>query len=303
MDKPVESKRAVTCTDLKPVERFLKRYETLTKDFSSRRPDAREQIIEEQIEEYKKKREKVLGGQSVVTFTTNETQKEVQEEEITNKLSFEKAEEKMTVPKGERREEEQEQKLEREQEKEEEDEEKEKKEEQEQEEQEAEEEEEEKEEEEEEEDSGEGEEEKNLGKSEKIDEGQKKANNNTEEYLSKLLRLKLKWEETKRKKESLQKELDESYSEGNLEKLAKVLGESVWGEKKLQVIEISLLLVFIFLFLLIYLVFLLLTHRNSSRLNYWRMRACVSFKLIMIPLSFSSNFFFILGISRIPEAA
>lgn len=103
IDKPVESKRAVTSTDLKPVERFLKRYETLTsKDFSPRRPDAREQIIEEQIEEYKKKREKVLGGQSVVKFTMNETQKEIQEEEISTKLNFEKAEKEMTVPKVER---------------------------------------------------------------------------------------------------------------------------------------------------------------------------------------------------------
>lgn len=168
MDKPMESKRAVTSADLKPVERFLKRYETLTsKDFSSRRPDAREQIIEEQIEEYKKKREKVLGGQS---FNVNETQRKIQEEEISVNMNFEKAQEEMTVPKEE-----------------------------------------------------EGE--KMEKSNEKIDEGQEKANDNTEEYFSKLSRLKLKWEETKRKKESLQKELNASYNEGNLEKLAKVLGE------------------------------------------------------------------------------
>lgn len=208
MDKPVESKRAVTSTDFKPVERFLKRYETfISKDFSSRRPDAREQIIEEQIEEYKKKREKVLGSQSVVTFTVNETQKEVQEKEISAKSNFEKAEEEMTVPRetgesGESGEEEQERMREQEQQRKETD--------------------------------GDGEEEEKTEKSEKIDEDQEKVIDNTEEYLSKLSKLKLKWEETKRKKESLQKELDESYSEGNLEKLAKVLGER---EKNLQVIK------------------------------------------------------------------
>lgn len=208
MDKPVESKRAVTSADFKPVERFLKRYETLiSKDFSSRRPDAREQIIEEQIEEYKKKREKVLGSQSVVTFTVNETQKEIRDEEISTKSNFERAEEEeVTVLRemvGERGEEEQERTMrEQEQERKEAD--------------------------------GDGEEEEKMVKDEKI-EGQEKANDNTEEYLSKLSRLKLKWEETKRKKESLQKELDESYSEGNLEKLAKVLGER---ERNLQVIKV-----------------------------------------------------------------
>lgn len=191
MDKPMESKRSVTSAE--PVERFLKRYETLTsKDFSSRRPDAREQIIEEQIEEYKKKREKVLGGQSVITFPMNEMQKEVQEEEISTKLNFEKTEEEMTEMKEISKEEDEERE--------------------------------------------EGEEEEKMEKSERIDEDPEKTIDNTEEYLSKLSRLKLKWEETKRKKENLQKELDESYSEGNLEKLAKVLGEK---EKNLQVIAVS----------------------------------------------------------------
>lgn len=203
----MESKRPVTSAE--PVERFLKRYETLTsKDFSSRRPDAREQIIEEQIEEYKKKREKVLGGQSV-TFTVNETQKEVQEEEISAKSNFEKTEEEMTKEISKEEDEERQ----------------------------------------------EGDEEEKTEKSERIDEDQEKIIDNTEEYLSKLSRLKLKWEETKRKKESLQKELDESYSDGNLEKLAKVLGEK---EKNLQVIEISSLdtIKTLILFLLIYLAFL-----------------------------------------------
>lgn len=187
----MESKRSVTSAE--PVERFLKRYETLTsKDFSSRRPDAREQIIEEQIEEYKKKREKVLGGQSVITFPMNEMQKEVQEEEISTKLNFEKTEEEMTEMKENSKEEDEERE--------------------------------------------EGEEEEKMEKSERIDEDPEKTIDNTEEYFSKLSRLKLKWEETKRKKENLQKELDESYSEGNLEKLAKVLGEK---EKNLQVIAVS----------------------------------------------------------------
>lgn len=210
MDKPIESKRAVTSTDLIPVERFLKRYETLTKDFSSRRPDAREQIIEEQIEEYKKKREKVLGGQSVGTVNTvNETQREVQEKEIFIKSNFENVKEETTVLKEivrERGEEEQEQEQGQEQgqEREEAD------------------------------GKRETNEEKIVEKDEKIEKDQEKTNDNTEEY-SKLSRLRLKWEETKRKKESLQKELDESYNEDNLEKLAKVLGER---EKNLQVTEI-----------------------------------------------------------------
>ncbi|XP_071577446.1 uncharacterized protein [Temnothorax nylanderi] len=249
VDKPMESKRAVISTDLKPVERLLKRYETLTsKDFSSRRPDGREQIIEEQIEEYKKKREKVLGGQSaaVVTFTVNETQKEVQEEEISSKSNFEKAEE-MTLLKevaGVKEEREQEQEEEEEEEEQEEQEEQQQEEEEEDEENEEDEEDEEEEEEEEKEEGngdwdgdgdgdgdGDKEEKEFWNKIENIDESQEKVHDNTEEYLSKLSRLKLKWEETKRKKESLQKELDESYSEGNLEKLAKVLGEK---EKNLQ---------------------------------------------------------------------
>ncbi|XP_071645873.1 uncharacterized protein [Temnothorax longispinosus] len=240
VDKPMESKRAVISTDFKPVERLLKRYETLTsKDFSSRRPDGREQIIEEQIEEYKKKREKVLGGQSVVTFTVNETQKEVQQEEISSKSNFEKAEEMTLLTKveagvKEEREQEQEQEEEEEEEQEEQEQE-EQQEEQQQEEEEEEEDEEDEEEEEKEEGNGDGdgdkEEKEFWNKMENIDESQEKVHEYTEEYLSKLSRLKLKWEETKRKKESLQKELNESYSEGNLEKLAKVLGEK---EKNLQ---------------------------------------------------------------------
>ncbi|XP_025987555.1 uncharacterized protein LOC105205836 isoform X2 [Solenopsis invicta] len=190
MDKPVEAKRAITSTDFKPVERFLKRYETLTsKDFSSRRSDAREQIIEEQIEEYKKKREKVLGqkrekdlgGQSVITFTVNEMQKEVKVEDISAKVNLSadsKAEEETTVLKEEDEEREVEKK-----------------------------------------------EEKMKEEDERIDEGEEKVNDNTEEYLSKLSRLKLKSEETKRKRESLQKKPDESYNDENLEKLVKVLGE------------------------------------------------------------------------------
>lgn len=218
----MEAKRAVISADFKPVERFLKRYETLTlKDSSSRRSDAREQIIEEQIEEYKKKREKVFGGQSVVTFPVNEMQKEIQEE--ISKLNFAKTEEEMIVPKviGERGEEEQGQEQNR-------------KEEQEQ----AQEQEQEQEEKEEEDEKViEEDREEKLIKNEKIDENPQKSIDNVEEHLSKS-RLKLKWEETKRKKESLQKELDESYSEPNLEKLAKVLGER---EKNLQVIQIALL--------------------------------------------------------------
>lgn len=218
----MEAKRAIISADFKPVERFLKRYETLTsKDSSSRRPDAREQIIEEQIEEYKKKREKVLGGQSVVTFPLNETQKEVQEEEISAKLNFVNMEEEVIIPKvvGKRGEEVQGQEQDRKQEQA----------------QEQEQEQEQEQGEEQDEKVVEEDREEKLVKDEKI-ENQEKSIDNVEEHLSKS-RLKLKWEETKRKKESLQKELDESYSEPNLEKLAKVLGER---EKNLQVIFIIL---------------------------------------------------------------
>lgn len=87
MDKPVEPKRAPS--DVKPVERLLKRYETLALKDYSRRPDAREQIIEEQIEEYKRKREKILGGK----FSLNETRKETQPEDTLPKSNAEKLEE------------------------------------------------------------------------------------------------------------------------------------------------------------------------------------------------------------------
>jgi len=174
MDKPVESKRTMNSTDLKPVERFLKRYDTLvSRDFSSRRPDAREQIIEEQIEEYKKKREKILGGQT--TFVTNEKRKEAYEEETSN---HEKMKEDIVISKEE------------------------------------------------------SEEMEIVKEDEKIEEIQENAYDNSEEYLLKLSTLKQKWEEAKRRKETLQKELDDSSTEGNLEKLARILGEK---EKNLQV--------------------------------------------------------------------
>lgn len=181
MDKPMDSKRTASSTDLKPVERFLKRYEPLTsRDSSARRPDAREQIIEEQIEEYKKKREKVLGNQSAKAFTLNETQKEV-EEKIWATSSPIKMEKEIIVSIKE-------------------DEEKVKEE---------------------------------VEESEKVNESQEKINDNMKEDILKLSREKLKWEETKQKKESLQnQEPDETYIEGNLEKLIRILGEK---EKNLQV--------------------------------------------------------------------
>ncbi|XP_070151270.1 uncharacterized protein [Polyergus mexicanus] len=182
MDKPMESKRIASSTDLKPVERFLKRYEPLaSRDSLSRLSDAREQIIEEQIEEYKKKREKVLGNQSAKTFTMNETQKEVQEEKIWTTSSPKKVEKEIIVSTKE-------------------DEEKEK--------------------------------EEDVGESEKVNESQEKVNDSTKEYILKLSREKLKWEEVKQKKESLQnQESDETYTESNLEKLMRILGEK---EKNLQ---------------------------------------------------------------------
>ncbi|XP_011343974.2 uncharacterized protein LOC105283158 isoform X2 [Ooceraea biroi] len=96
MDKPIESKRIVNSTDVKPVDRFLKRYDTLvTREFPSRRTDVREQIIEEQIEEYKKKREKILGNQTTTTFAANEpSRKETHEEETS---SLRKTEEEIVI--------------------------------------------------------------------------------------------------------------------------------------------------------------------------------------------------------------
>ncbi|XP_012219574.1 uncharacterized protein [Linepithema humile] len=183
MEKSLETKRSVASADVKPVERILKRYDTLTsKDYSSRRSDAREQIIEEQIEEYKKKREKIFGDKSVLNFTPNDSRKETQEEEISIKIDPEKIEEEPIILQEENEEKE----------------------------------------------------------DEKIDIDEiliedketEKINDDTEEDFSKLSRLKLKLvsEETKRKKESLQKELDESYNEGKLEKLVRILGE----DKNLQ---------------------------------------------------------------------
>lgn len=177
MDKPAESKRTTSSAELlQPVERFLKRYESTTsRDSSSRRPDAREQIIEEQIEEYKKKREKVLGNQSAKSFTVNEMQKEVQEENI---LSPKKDKETIVSVKEEEKEKEEE-----------------------------------------------------MKESEKVNESQEEINNSTKEYILKLSREKLKWEETKQRKENLpNQESDET--EGNLEKLVRILGEK---EKNLQV--------------------------------------------------------------------
>lgn len=77
MDKQAER----TAAESKSVERFFKRYETLLKDYS-RKPDPREQIIEEQIEEYKRKREKILGDQSTMTFSLNEARKEQRESSL-----------------------------------------------------------------------------------------------------------------------------------------------------------------------------------------------------------------------------
>lgn len=82
MDKQAER----TSAESKSVERFFKRYETLLKDYS-RKPDAREQIIEDQIEEYKRKREKILGDQSASNFSLNETRKELQKESSPSKSS------------------------------------------------------------------------------------------------------------------------------------------------------------------------------------------------------------------------
>lgn len=205
MDKPLEKKDDKSAVkrnfDIKPVEKILKRYETLVtkeKDLfpeRTKKSEMREQIIEEQIEEYKKKREKVLGAHTNISlplkpeetqtryFKRNENQDNqrssvcVENSPLVN-TQFDKDNnnsDSNTTMKIE---------------------------------------------------SSDGD--NDSGKEKSPNE---KAYVNTEEYLSRLAKLKLKWEEAKKKKESLQKELDESYTEGNIEKLARILGEK---EKNLQ---------------------------------------------------------------------
>lgn len=182
-------------------KRFLVRYNQAG---TSQRTDSREQIIEEQIEEYKKKREKVLGNQSPATLIANakevqpqkevSTQKEVptQKEIPTQKeVPMQKkvpTQEEVPVPV----------KLE----------------------------------------SIEISDDDKTEETEKTDEDQEKVDASTDEYASRLSKLKQKWEEARRKKISSQKkDLNESYNEENLERLAKVLGNN---NTNLKVIEILL---------------------------------------------------------------
>ncbi|XP_076163467.1 uncharacterized protein LOC143144698 [Ptiloglossa arizonensis] len=205
MDKPLEKKDDKSLGkksfDIKPMEKILKRYETLVtkeKDLfpeRTKKSEIREQIIEEQIEEYKKKREKVLGGHANISLPLkleetqtryikrNESQEgqrcsiHTENDSIVNiQLDKDNNDSNVSINKIEN------------------------------------------------------------DISEIIEPVKEKATTerayvNTEEYLSRLAKLKLKWEEAKKKKESLQKELDESYTEGNIEKLARILGEK---EKNLQ---------------------------------------------------------------------
>ncbi|KAL2719635.1 uncharacterized protein V1478_011097 [Vespula squamosa] len=198
MDKPLEKKddknsNKVKPFDFKPVGNIFKKYETLTtkeKNVVTERTkklDKREQIIEEQIEEYKKKREKVLGGQSSLTMKNEETsnrfikrvessddQKPVVYEENNSNLKPESDVDSSTM------------------------------------------------------NSTINKDENNISDvSDSLQDKsvQEKAYVNTKEYLSRLAKLKLKWEEAKKKKEYLQKELDQSYTEGNMEKLTRILGE------------------------------------------------------------------------------
>ncbi|XP_015431331.1 PREDICTED: uncharacterized protein LOC107187695 [Dufourea novaeangliae] len=206
MDKPLELKKEDKFLvkkgfDIKPMEKILKRYETLVtkeKDLfpeRTKKSEIREQIIEEQIEEYKKKREKVLGGHAISLplkfeetqtrfVKRNETTPENQkpsipaESETIVSIQIEKDNNDTNVSTV---------KIENDTP-----------------------------------ETAEPVKEKPLNEKTYV---------NTEEYLARLAKLKLKWEEAKKKKESLQKELDESYTEGNIEKLARILGEK---EKNLQ---------------------------------------------------------------------
>ncbi|CAD1476608.1 unnamed protein product, partial [Heterotrigona itama] len=183
--------------DIKPMDKILKRYETLVtkeKDLfpeRTKKSEIREQIIEEQIEEYKKKREKVLGGHTNIValpkleesryFKRNENQDNqrslaIESDSVVNvQLNKDDGELSANINSED--------------------------------------------------DISE------IAESAKEKSANEKTYVNTEEYLSHLAKLKLKWEEAKKKKESLQKELDESYTEGNIEKLTRILGEK---EKNLQ---------------------------------------------------------------------
>ncbi|KAK2576140.1 hypothetical protein KPH14_007469 [Odynerus spinipes] len=203
MDKPFEKREDKSSSkkifDIKPVEKILRRYETLTtkeKNLFTERTkklDKREQIIEEQIEEYKKKREKVLGSQSSLTIKCDETQsrfvRRVESSDDQKPLVYEENNATVKVESDV--------------------------------------------------DSSTmnstiAKEDNNISDvSDSLQDKsvQEKAYVNTKEYLSRLAKLKLKWEEAKKKKEYLQKELDQSYTEGNMEKLTRILGEK---EKNLQ---------------------------------------------------------------------
>ncbi|KAG7199583.1 hypothetical protein KM043_014189 [Ampulex compressa] len=202
MDKPLEKKED-KCSgkktfDIKPVDKILKRYETLTtkeKDLFPERikkPDIREQIIEEQIEEYKKKREKLLGGHANISLPLKTEESQPRYAKRNESQTGQKCVTPSSVIKNEP-------------------------------------------------EIADNDSNLDMSKnedsiSESFDETKEKMNKekvyvNTEEYLSRLAKLKLKWEEAKKKKETLQKELDQSYTEGNIEKLARILGEK---EKNLQ---------------------------------------------------------------------
>ncbi|XP_076752979.1 uncharacterized protein LOC143424656 isoform X1 [Xylocopa sonorina] len=204
MDKTVEKKDDKPAMkkgfDIKPMEKILKRYETLVtkeKDLfpeRTKKSEIREQIIEEQIEEYKKKREKVLGGHANISIPSKLEEPQARyfkrNESLDNHRSSTQSENDPIINFQF--------------------------------------------------DKDDSEYNVNIkiesDASETVEPVNEKSSNekayvNTEEYLSRLAKLKLKWEEAKKKKESLQKELDESYTEGNIEKLARILGEK---EKNLQ---------------------------------------------------------------------
>ncbi|XP_046490359.1 uncharacterized protein [Neodiprion pinetum] len=196
MDKPGEKTEDTnlshTAIDMKPVDRMLKKYEALKmkeKDLFSdkfRKPDIREQIIEEQIEEYKRRREQVLGSNSTMT-TDNGSFKSIKTEGKSTYRTYSQntGEESCTIKIKD--------------------------------------------------DPGDLEaceenpcNEESQADGEKSDEFHSSTDKpypSSEDYLARLARLEQKWEEAKQKRESLQKEFDESCIEGNQEKLERILGE------------------------------------------------------------------------------
>ncbi|XP_015126684.1 uncharacterized protein LOC107048155 [Diachasma alloeum] len=172
-DKKEESKPIILKKPLKPVDKVLKTPPVQSPETVAKLQNSR--IIEQQIEQYKKKREQILGGTAgipnalkfedgTVRFV-NPVQSLAETDEMRRESSDSESREKITF--------------------------------------------------------------RTYG----ITDTEENRPLSTKEYLAKFARLKRKWEEAKAKKAALQEQLNASYTECNLEKLTRILGER---EKNLQ---------------------------------------------------------------------